>query len=67
MIILKLDDLIWQHRTTAEEITKATGLGKSTISKFRNSKNANLNVNTLNKLCKYFKCKIQDLIEYIPD
>ena len=67
MIIIKLDDLIWQNKTTAEEISKQTGLGSSTISKLRNSKNLNISLNTINKLCKYFNCKISDLLEYTPD
>ncbi len=67
MIIIKLDDLIWQNKTTAEEISKQTGLGSSTISKLRNSKNLNISLNTINKLCKYFNCKVSDLLEYTPD
>lgn len=67
MIVFKLDDLIWQHRTTAEDINNKTGIGKSTLSTIRNNKNINISVHTLNKLCKYFNCKISDLIEYIPD
>jgi putative transcriptional regulator len=66
MIIIKLDDLIWERKTTADAIVKATGLGRSTISKLRNSKNANISINTLDKLCKYFNCKLTDLIDYIP-
>jgi putative transcriptional regulator len=67
MIIIKLDDLIWHNKTTAEEISKQTGLGSSTISKLRNSKNLNISLNTINKLCKYFNCKVSDLLEYTPD
>ena len=67
MIIFKLDDLIWERRATAKDIAKATGLGSSTLSKLRNSKSVNINTNTLNQLCKYFDCKVSDLIEYIPD
>ena len=67
MIIIKLDDLIWQNKTTAEEISKQRGLGSSTISKLRNSKNLNISLNTINKLCKYFNCKVSDLLEYMPD
>ena len=66
MIVIKLDDLIWERRTTADAIAKATGLGSTTISKIRNSKNVNININTLDKLCKYFDCKLTDLIDYIP-
>ena len=67
MIVIKLDDLIWENKTTAGAIAKATGLGSSTISKLRNSKNINININTLNKLCKHFNCKLTDLIDYLPD
>lgn len=67
MITFKLDDLIWQHRTTAEDIYQKTGIGKSTLSTIRNNKNINISIHTLDKLCKYFDCKISDLIEYIPD
>lgn len=67
MIVFKLDDLIWQKRTTAEDIFQKTGIGKSTLSTIRNNKNINISIHTLNKLCKYFDCKIADLIEYIPD
>ncbi len=67
MIVFKLDDLIWQHRTTAEDIFQKTGIGKSTLSTIRNNKNINISIHTLNKLCKYFDCKISDLLEYIPD
>ncbi len=66
MIVIKLDDLIWQRKTTAKEIAKATGLGCATISKLRNSKNTNININTLDKLCEYFNCKLTDLIDYVP-
>ena len=67
MIIFKLDDLIWEHRTTAEDISQKTGIGKSTISTMRNGKNINISIKTLDRLCKYFNCKISDIIEYIDD
>lgn len=66
MIVIKLDDLMWQRRTTAEAIAKATGLGSTTISKLRNSKSVNINVHTLDKLCKFFNCKLTDLIDFVP-
>ena len=67
MIVFKLDDLIWQHRTTADDIFKKTGIGKSTLSNIRNNKNINISIHTMDKLCKYFNCRISDLIEFVPD
>ena len=64
MIEFKLDDLIWQRRVTADKIAKATGLSKNTISKMRNSKNLNISVSTLDKLCEYFDCDVSDLLSY---
>lgn len=66
MIVIKLDDLIWERKTTAKAISKETGIGCATISKLRNSKNANINLNTIDKLCTYFNCKLTDLIDYVP-
>lgn len=67
MIEFKLDDLIWQHRTTAEEVRKATGISSATLSNIRTGKNKNVSINTLNLLCRYFKCKVSDIIEYKED
>jgi len=67
MIEFKLDDLIWQHRTTAEDIFQKTGIGKSTLSTIRNGKNINISVHTLDKLCKYFNCKVGDIMEYVEE
>ena len=67
MIIFKLDDLIWEHRTTAKDVFEKTGIGKSTLSTIRNGKNLNISLKTLDRLCKYFNCKVSDIIEYVED
>lgn len=67
MIICKLDDLIWQHRTDAKTISNATGISPNTLSRWRNNKTGAYETKTLNTLCKFFDCKISDLIEYSKD
>lgn len=67
MITFKLDDLIWQHRKTAEEVRIATGISAATLSNIRNNKNINISITTLDKLCRYFDCKVGDILEYIKD
>ncbi len=67
MIEFKLDDLLWMHRTTAEEVHKATGISNSTLSNMRTGKNKNVSINTLDLLCKYFKCKVSDILEFNDD
>ena len=67
MIKFKLDDLFWEHRKTAEEVKKATGLSATTLSNIRNEKNLNISLLTLDKLCKFFNCRVEDILEYIED
>ncbi len=67
MIIIKLDDLLWQNKMTSKMLAEKTGLGTATISKLRNGKNINVKLNTLNTLCKYFDCSVSDILEYVKD
>lgn len=66
MIVCKLDDLIWQHRTTAKDIFQKTGISENTLSRLRNNETTRYDAKTLDALCKYFNCKISDLLEYEP-
>jgi putative transcriptional regulator len=67
MIKVKLRELIWEYDTTAKHIAEVTGLNASNISEIVRGKHTNLELDTINKLCKYFNCKISDILEYIPD
>ncbi len=66
MIVCKLDDLIWQNRTTAKDIFQKTGISENTLSNLRNNNTKRYDANTLDSLCKYFNCKISDLLEFEP-
>lgn len=67
MIVIKLDDLLWQNKMTSKMLAEKTGLGTATISKLRNGKNQNISLNTINILCKFFNCSVNDIIEYVKD
>ena len=67
MIICKLDDLMWQHRVTAKVISLNTGISRNTISRWKNNKTTGYDAKTLDSLCKYFNCKISDILEFTPD
>ncbi len=66
MIICKLDDLLWEHRTTAKEVSKKTGISENTLSLLRNNNTTRYDSKTLDMLCSYFNCKVSDLLEYEP-
>lgn len=64
MITCKLDDLIWQYRTSAKDIHLKTGISENTLSNLRNNNTKRYDANTLDLLCKYFDCKVSDLLEF---
>lgn len=67
MISCNLDELIWRHRTTAKDIFLKTGISENTLSRLRNNDTVRYDAKTLDLLCKYFNCKISDLLEFTPD
>ena len=38
-----------------------------TLSKLANQHGANVQTDVLDKLCAYFGCRIEDLVEHVPD
>ena len=49
------------------EIAKQTGISRVTLSKMVNSRGYATLTDHLDKLCRYFDCRIEQLAEYIPN
>lgn len=56
-----------RRRITSLEIADATGINRMTLSKLLNKHGANVQTENLDRLCAYFECRIEDLVEYVPD
>lgn len=54
------------RRITIGEVADATGIHRMTLSKMINHRGYNTGTDNLDKLCEYFNCQIEELIEYIP-
>jgi len=67
MIIVKLHELIWKYKVKGYQVAEATDLSTATISKLVKGENIDVKLSTINKLCSYFGCNLNDVIEYIPD
>lgn len=52
---------------TLLEVSESTGINRMTLSKLANHKGHNASSDVIDKLCDYFKCPIQDLVEHIPN
>lgn len=73
MIKFKLEDLmnkkgsIEKRVVTINEVSNNTGIHRSTLSKILNEDGYNTGTDNIEKLCKFFDCAIEDVIEYIKD
>lgn len=55
--------LLIEKDMTKTQLRKEIGMSMSTLAKI--SKNEYISMNTLDNICKYFHCKIEDVIEFI--
>ena len=50
------------------ELMRLSGVSRNTINKlYRNKEVETVKVETIIRLCKSLKCKMSDLVEYIPE
>lgn len=49
------------------EVASHTDIHRVTLSKLMNQRGYNTSMSILDRLCRYFKCQIEDLVEYVPD
>ncbi|MBS0576834.1 MAG: helix-turn-helix transcriptional regulator [Proteobacteria bacterium] len=55
-----------KRRVSLIEVAESTGIGRITLSRMLN-RGTNVRSDTLDRLCNYFGCRIEDLVEHIPD
>jgi len=67
-VLLKqiLDDKSFaeKRRITMNEVSEVTGIARATLTRIANVPGYNTNTDTIDALCKYFRCTPGELIEY---
>jgi len=56
-----------KHKMKIIDVANATSLHRNTISLLYKETATRIDVETINKLCKLFKCEVSDLLEYVDD
>ena len=73
MIRFRLKELIaeweFQHgqKLTLEKISSSTGIHRVTLSKIANIRGYSTTTENVEKICRFFDCPIQMLMERVPD
>ena len=55
------------RRVSVSEVATATGLNRMTLSKILNQKGYGTGTDTIDRLCNFFGCKVEDLMEHLTD
>ncbi|MGL5655510.1 MAG: helix-turn-helix domain-containing protein [Fusobacteriaceae bacterium] len=67
MLKIKLHLLMAQNRMSQKEVSEKTGIHAPTVNKYYHDTYQKIDKEHISALCKLFKCKVEDLIEYIPE
>ena len=54
-------------RINLDELSGLTGVNKSTLSRISSVRGYNTTTDNIDKLCRYFGCSVDKLLEYVPD
>ena len=49
------------------DVARETGLHRNTITLLYDETAARVELDAINRLCKFFNCKVEDLFEYVVD
>ncbi len=73
MLRFKLKEMIAKReftdgrKITIGEVAEETSIHRMTRSRMINQKGYNTGSENLNRMCKYFKCPIEDIVEYVDE
>ncbi len=56
-----------QRRLTMDEISKATGIHRTTLSKIARRQGYNTTTENLDRLCGFFGCQIENLVTHVAE
>jgi len=55
------------RRLTIAELEKGSTVARPTLSRILNQRGYNTTTDNLGKLCTFFDCRIEDLVEFVSD
>lgn len=55
------------RRITLEEIARGTGIQRTTLSRISGQRGYNTTTDNIDKLCRFFGCSVDKLMEYVPN
>ena len=67
MIVINLDVMMAKRKMSLNELSDKVGITLANLSILKNNKAKAIRFSTLDAICKALDCKIEDILEYVPD
>ena len=67
MIRVNLDLIMAKRHMSSGELSERLGITPANLSILKNNKGKAVRFSTLDALCKILDCRVEDILEYIPE
>ena len=67
MIRVNLDVIMAKRHMSSGELSDRLGIPPANLSILKNNKGKAVRFSTLDALCKILDCRVEDILEYIPE
>lgn len=66
MIKCHLSRILGERRLKIADVVRDTGINRGTLTRLYHEQAQRVELDTINELCRYLDCQVQDILEYIP-
>ena len=67
MIKCRLSTLMGERKLKISDVSRETGLHRNSVTLLYQETADRVDLETINRLCAFFKCQVGDLLVYSPD
>ena len=67
MIVINLDVMMARRKMSLNELSERVGITLANLSILKNNRAKAIRFSTLSAICEALECKVEDIIEYVPD